>query len=154
MVLQLTAMDPDTDDALARGLLVAIVISVVLGVVLAALLAANLAGSLRALTRSMERVSAGDASAGLARPIRRWRGACAEAGWELNAHGYDQVPMHKLDDQKAVIDKSVAIISQVLRKAARVAGSDRAHADVRHARPTIRRRASNTSATGCSTTSR
>jgi peptidoglycan/xylan/chitin deacetylase (PgdA/CDA1 family) len=36
--------------------------------------------------------------------------ACADAGWELNAHGYDQVPMHKLDDQKAVIDKSVAII--------------------------------------------
>src|SRR3974390_1014642 len=38
--------------------------------------------------------------------------ACIEAGWELNAHGYDQVPMHKLEDQKAVIDQSVAIISE------------------------------------------
>ncbi len=38
--------------------------------------------------------------------------ACADAGWELNAHGYDQVPMHKLDDQKAVIDKSVEIIAR------------------------------------------
>src|SRR5215831_11661949 len=24
--------------------------------------------------------------------------ACVENGWELNAHSYDQVPMHKLDD--------------------------------------------------------
>jgi allantoinase len=38
--------------------------------------------------------------------------ACADAGWELNAHGYDQVPMHRLDDQKAVIDKSMAIIAK------------------------------------------
>ncbi len=38
--------------------------------------------------------------------------ACAEAGWELNAHGFDQVPMHKLEDQKAVIDMSVDIISK------------------------------------------
>ncbi len=39
-------------------------------------------------------------------------GACAEAGWELNAHGFDQVPMHKLDDQKAVIDRSMDIITR------------------------------------------
>ena len=38
--------------------------------------------------------------------------ACIDAGWELNAHGYDQVPMHKLGDQKAVIDKSIAIIAK------------------------------------------
>ena len=38
--------------------------------------------------------------------------ACIDAGWELNAHSYDQVPMHKLDDQKAVIDKSITIISK------------------------------------------
>ena len=38
--------------------------------------------------------------------------ACVDNGWELNAHGFDQVPMHKLDDQKAVIDKSVAIIAK------------------------------------------
>jgi peptidoglycan/xylan/chitin deacetylase (PgdA/CDA1 family) len=46
-------------------------------------------------------------------------GACAEAGWELNAHGYDQVPMHKLEDQKAVIDKSVAIITKFWGKTPR-----------------------------------
>ena len=45
--------------------------------------------------------------------------ACIEAGWELNAHGYDQVPMHKLEDQKAVIDQSVAIITKFWGKAPR-----------------------------------
>jgi len=39
-------------------------------------------------------------------------GACVESGWELNAHSYDQVPMHKLEDQRAVIMKSVAIIEK------------------------------------------
>ncbi len=38
--------------------------------------------------------------------------ACLKAGWELNAHGYDQQPMHKLDDQKAVIEKAVDIITR------------------------------------------
>ena len=51
--------------------------------------------------------------------------ACIEAGWELNAHSYDQVPMHKLEDQKAVIDRSVAIIAKFWGKR-RAAGSDRA----------------------------
>jgi peptidoglycan/xylan/chitin deacetylase (PgdA/CDA1 family) len=32
--------------------------------------------------------------------------------WELNAHGYDQVPMHKLDDQRAVIVKSMDVIEK------------------------------------------
>ena len=45
--------------------------------------------------------------------------ACVDAGWELNAHGYDQMPMHKLDDQKAVIDKSVAIIAKFWGRAPR-----------------------------------
>jgi peptidoglycan/xylan/chitin deacetylase (PgdA/CDA1 family) len=45
--------------------------------------------------------------------------ACIEADWELNAHGYDQVPMHKLEDQKAVIDKSVAVITKFWGKAPR-----------------------------------
>jgi allantoinase len=45
--------------------------------------------------------------------------ACVDAGWELNAHGYDQVPMHKLDDQKAVIDKSVAVITKFWGRAPR-----------------------------------
>src|SRR6187397_2650876 len=30
----------------------------------------------------------------------------------LNAHSYDQVPMHKLDDERAVIDKSMDIIEK------------------------------------------
>jgi len=38
--------------------------------------------------------------------------ACLERGWELNAHSYDQVPMHKLDDQRAVIQRSVEIIAK------------------------------------------
>jgi hypothetical protein len=38
--------------------------------------------------------------------------ACLERGWELNAHGYDQVPMHKLEDQRAAIEKSVEIITR------------------------------------------
>jgi allantoinase len=45
--------------------------------------------------------------------------ACIEAGWELNAHSYDQVPMHKLEDQKAVIDRSVAIIAKFWGQAPR-----------------------------------
>jgi allantoinase len=35
-----------------------------------------------------------------------------DAGWELNAHGYDQVPMHKLDDQRGSIMKSMDIIEK------------------------------------------
>jgi peptidoglycan/xylan/chitin deacetylase (PgdA/CDA1 family) len=38
--------------------------------------------------------------------------SCVDLGWELNAHGYDQVPMHKLDDQRAVIVKSMDIIEK------------------------------------------
>ena len=38
--------------------------------------------------------------------------ACMDEGWELNAHGYDQVPMHKTDDQRAVIMKSMDIIEK------------------------------------------
>jgi allantoinase len=39
------------------------------------------------------------------------RGAL-DVGWELNAHGYDQVPMHKLDDQRGSIRKSIDIIEK------------------------------------------
>jgi peptidoglycan/xylan/chitin deacetylase (PgdA/CDA1 family) len=38
--------------------------------------------------------------------------ACVDLGWELNAHSYDQVPMHKLDDQRAVIAKSMDLIEK------------------------------------------
>ena len=38
--------------------------------------------------------------------------ACIKAGWELNAHGYEQIPMHKVDDQRAVIKKSIDVIEK------------------------------------------
>jgi len=38
--------------------------------------------------------------------------ACIDAGWELNAHGYEQIPMHKLDDQRASINKSMDTIEK------------------------------------------
>ena len=38
--------------------------------------------------------------------------ACLERGWELNAHSYGQVPMHELDDERAVIAKSIDIIAR------------------------------------------
>jgi allantoinase len=38
--------------------------------------------------------------------------ACVERGWELNAHGYEQMPMHKVDDQRAAIERSIAVIEK------------------------------------------
>jgi allantoinase len=38
--------------------------------------------------------------------------ACLDSGWELNAHGYDQVPMHKAEDQRGVIVKSMDMIEK------------------------------------------
>src|SRR5262245_25636086 len=38
--------------------------------------------------------------------------ACIDNGWELNAHSYDQAPMHKLDDQRATINRSMDIIEE------------------------------------------
>ena len=61
-----------------------------------------------------------------ARPIRRWSQACVDAGWELNAHGYDQMPMHKVDDQRGVIDEVDRHHREVLGQARRAAGSARA----------------------------
>ena len=42
--------------------------------------------------------------------------ACMDSGWELNAHGYDQVPMHKTEDQRGVIMKSMDIIEKFCGK--------------------------------------
>ena len=39
-------------------------------------------------------------------------GACRELGWELNAHAYEQVPMHKLEDQRASILKTMEVIER------------------------------------------
>ena len=68
IVLLLAGLEPETDDAVARALLLAIAVSVVLAVVLAALLAASLGGALRALIRSVDQVSAGDGSGGVELP--------------------------------------------------------------------------------------
>ncbi len=38
--------------------------------------------------------------------------ACMKHGWELNAHSYDQQPMHKVENQKEVVDKAVDIIGK------------------------------------------
>src|SRR5690348_13963170 len=38
--------------------------------------------------------------------------AAADAGWELNAHSYEQMPMHKLDDQRGAIDKAIDVIGK------------------------------------------
>ena len=37
-------------------------------------------------------------------------GACLESGWEFNAHSYEQLPMHKLDDERSVIEQSLNVI--------------------------------------------
>jgi peptidoglycan/xylan/chitin deacetylase (PgdA/CDA1 family) len=38
--------------------------------------------------------------------------ACMESGWELNAHSYEQIPMHKVDDQRAVIARTMSVIEK------------------------------------------
>ena len=38
--------------------------------------------------------------------------AVADAGWELNAHGYDQIPMHKVEDQLGSIKKAIDIVGK------------------------------------------
>ncbi len=42
--------------------------------------------------------------------------ACLEAGWEFNAHSYEQLPMHKLDDERTVIDRSLDVIERFCGK--------------------------------------
>jgi peptidoglycan/xylan/chitin deacetylase (PgdA/CDA1 family) len=37
-------------------------------------------------------------------------GACIEAGWELAAHSYEQIPMHDLEDEQGVIRRSISIM--------------------------------------------
>ena len=38
--------------------------------------------------------------------------AVADAGWEINAHSYEQIPMHKVDDERAAIKKTVDVITK------------------------------------------
>ncbi|CAN0596084.1 unnamed protein product, partial [Laminaria digitata] len=36
--------------------------------------------------------------------------ACLESGWEFNAHAFEQIPMHKVDDQRENIRKTIEAI--------------------------------------------
>jgi len=38
--------------------------------------------------------------------------ACVNSSWELNAHSFEQTPMHRLEDQQAVINRSIEIIEK------------------------------------------
>ena len=38
--------------------------------------------------------------------------AVADAGWEINGHSYDQMPMHKLEDERAAIMKTMEVITK------------------------------------------
>ena len=42
--------------------------------------------------------------------------ACLDNGWEFNAHAFEQVPMHKLDDERASIFKTLEIIEHFCGK--------------------------------------
>ena len=42
--------------------------------------------------------------------------ACLDNGWELNAHAFEQVPMHKLDDERASIFETQEIIEKFCGK--------------------------------------
>ncbi len=45
--------------------------------------------------------------------------AVADAGWEINAHSYEQLPMHKLDDERAAIKKTMDVITKFWGRAPR-----------------------------------
>lgn len=42
--------------------------------------------------------------------------ACLEAGWELNAHAFEQIPMHKLDDERESIFMAIEVIEKFAGK--------------------------------------
>ncbi len=42
--------------------------------------------------------------------------ACLDNGWEFNAHGFEQIPMHKLDDERASIFETLEIIEKFCGK--------------------------------------
>jgi allantoinase len=46
----------------------------------------------------------------------RVAGAARDAGWEFMGHAFEQMPIHKIDDQKAMIDKSLATIERFTGK--------------------------------------
>jgi peptidoglycan/xylan/chitin deacetylase (PgdA/CDA1 family) len=46
----------------------------------------------------------------------RVAGACLEAGWEFMGHSYEQMPMHKVDDPKAMIERSMDTLERFAGK--------------------------------------
>ncbi|CAB3797878.1 polysaccharide deacetylase family protein [Pararobbsia alpina] len=42
--------------------------------------------------------------------------ACRDAGWEFMAHAYEQMPIHKVEDQKSMIERSMDIIEKFAGK--------------------------------------
>ena len=61
--------------------------------------------------------------------------AAKEAGWEFMGHSFVQMPIHQLDDQKAVIAKSLDTLEAFVgRLAVRPALAPRPHRDLRDAR--------------------
>jgi len=42
----------------------------------------------------------------------RVAGAAREAGWEFMGHAYEQMPIHRVDDQKAMIERSLVVIER------------------------------------------
>ncbi len=42
----------------------------------------------------------------------RVAGAAREAGWEFMGHAWEQTPIHRVDDQKAMIERSLAVIER------------------------------------------
>ena len=45
--------------------------------------------------------------------------ACLDAGWEFNAHAYEQIPMHKVDDEAASIARTLKVIKDFCGKSPR-----------------------------------
>jgi peptidoglycan/xylan/chitin deacetylase (PgdA/CDA1 family) len=46
----------------------------------------------------------------------RVAGACLEAGWEFMGHAWDQIPIHKVEDQKAMIEQSLDTLERFCSK--------------------------------------
>ena len=38
--------------------------------------------------------------------------ACLDRGWELTAHGYEHVPMHRVENQPEVIERAISVITR------------------------------------------
>ncbi len=46
-----------------------------------------------------------------------------DAGWEFMGHAYEQMPIHKIEDQRGMIHRSMDVIEK-FTASARSAGSD------------------------------